>query len=102
MTDSPSWRMARSLFFSQPVFVAEGVRSAPEQKSPLAPVSSTQRASDAEIFAKGVADRQPHVHGAGVARANKVEGDGHHVIRALDPDVLVADHGCLAPFAGLP
>ena len=44
--------MARSLLCSQPVFVAEGDRSAPEQKSPFAPVSSTQRASDAEISRK--------------------------------------------------
>src|SRR3954454_5123355 len=50
-TDSASWRMAVNLLPSHPGSAPPGffTMSAPEQKSPLAPVRITQRASDAEI-----------------------------------------------------
>ena len=95
MTDSANRRMARSLFPSHPEFMAEGERSAPEQKSPFAPVSTTQRAIGGGNVAERVPDGKPHVHGARVARPRAIERDGHDVTITFDLDVLVGNHRSL-------
>ena len=58
-TDSASWRMAVSLLPSQPGS-APLTMSAPEQKSPLAPVRITQRAFD-EAMSRNVSRMASHM-----------------------------------------
>jgi D-alanine-D-alanine ligase len=63
----------------------------------LAAAVLVARAHDPEVVVEeafeGIEISHPHVHGAGVAGARSVEGDGDEVAVAVDPHVLVGDHG---------